>query len=125
MIQTLLRLKGIIVKMKHMDAHIGQRITALGVRQGERLGVAVSGGVDSMVLLHSLCNLRSEMNIIIEGYHMEHGIRGQRSLDDMAFVQSECEKRGVACLTERADVPMIAAAQGLSLETAARQARYK
>ena len=86
--------------------------------------MAVSGGVDSMVLLHCLCNLRDELNIIIVAFHMEHGIRGVQSVDDMHFVQSECAKRGVNCVTQSADVPAIAKAQGLSLETAARQARY-
>ena len=86
--------------------------------------MAVSGGVDSMVLLHCLCNLRDDLNIIIVAFHMEHGIRGGQSVDDMHFVQSECARRGVECVTKRADVPAIAKAQGLSLETAARQARY-
>lgn len=86
--------------------------------------MAVSGGVDSMVLLHCLCNLRDELNIIIVAYHMEHGIRGGQSVDDMRFVQSECARRGVECVIKREDVPAIAKAQGLSLETAARQTRY-
>lgn len=114
----------IIVKMERMEAHIRQKLNSLGVKYGQKLGVAVSGGIDSMVLLHCLCNLRVELNIIIVVFHMEHGIRGQRSVDDMHFVQQECMRRGVVCVAERADVPVIAKARGISLETAARQARY-
>ncbi len=110
--------------MERMEAHIKQKLLSLGITRGERLGVAVSGGADSMALLHCLCNLRHELNIIVMVYHMEHGIRGQRSVQDMQFVQRMCEKYGVSCITERADVPGIARKQGISLETAARQARY-
>ena len=97
----------------------------LGVCRGHRIGIAVSGGIDSMALLHCLCRLRREMDIFITAYHMEHGIRGARSLTDMAFVKEECEKRNVACIIERADIPALAAREGVSVETAARAARYR
>ncbi len=107
-----------------MEERVARKLHKMGVKAGETLGVAVSGGVDSMTLLNVLCNLRAQLNIILVAFHMEHGIRGQASVDDMRFVMAECEKRGVECVTARADVPGIAAAEGLSVETAARQARY-
>ncbi len=113
-----MRQRSKIVRMERMEAHIKQKLLSLGITRGERLGVAVSGGADSMALLHCLCNLRHELNIIVMVYHMEHGIRGQRSVQDMQFVQRMCEKYGVSCITERADVPGIARKQGISLETA-------
>ncbi len=95
-----------------------------GIRTGDTVGAAVSGGIDSMVLLDVLCNLRDELNIIIEVYHFEHGIRGQASLDDMRFVEAQCAVRGVGCVTGREDVVRLAREWGVSLETAARHARY-
>ena len=109
---------------ERMEKLILEKLIAYGVKSGDCVGAAVSGGVDSMALLHCLCNLRAELNIIITAYHFEHGIRGQSAVDDMAFVQRECETRGVVCISERADVPALAAQLGLSLETAARKARY-
>jgi tRNA(Ile)-lysidine synthase len=56
---------------------------------------------------------------------MEHGIRGERSKSDMDFVIKQCEDLGVKCVAERADVPAMAKEKGVSVETAARQARYE
>lgn len=120
----LLRLFGAVATMKRMEKRIGQKLEAMGVMRGERLGIAVSGGVDSMVLLHCVCLLRQELNMTVVAYHMEHGIRAKQSLEDMRFVQRVCEEYGVECIAQRADVPALAASQGVSLETAARQARY-
>ena len=63
---------------------IKQKLTQLGLKPGERLGVAVSGGVDSMALLH--CLLRLDIPVTV--YHMEHGIRGGESKSDMRFRRS-------------------------------------
>ncbi len=93
----------------------------LGLKPGERLGVAVSGGVDSMALLHCLVRL----DIPVAVYHMEHGIRGDESKGDMDFVQAECKRLGVECVVKRIDVPALADEWGVSVETAARKARYE
>ncbi len=95
-----------------------------GIRPGDTVGVAVSGGVDSMVLLDVVCKLRDELNILIVVYHFEHGIRAEESVADMRFVQQQCSERGVVCVTGRDDVVRLAQDWGISLETAARQARY-
>ena len=107
-----------------MEQHVAKKLHDLGVKAGNVVGAAVSGGVDSMALLNALCNLRAQLNIIIVAYHMEHGIRGQVSENDMRFVMRECEKRNVKCVVRKADVPAMAAAEKLSVETAARHARY-
>lgn len=95
-----------------------------GIKQGDIVGAAVSGGIDSMVLLDILCNLRTEMNIIIVVFHFEHGIRGEGSLKDMRFVLRECDKRDVKCVIGSEDVIKLSREKGLSIETAAREARY-
>jgi tRNA(Ile)-lysidine synthase len=107
-----------------MEELVARKLHEFGVEAGDRVGVAVSGGVDSMALLHCLCNLRAQLNIIFVAFHMEHGIRGQASEDDMRFVMRECEKRGVECIVARAEVPALARERKLSVETAARHARY-
>ncbi len=107
-----------------MEQRVAQKLHEFGVKAGNRVGVAVSGGVDSMALLHCLCNLRAQRNIIIVAFHMEHGIRGQASEDDMRFVMGECARRGVECVVRRVDIPAMAHEKKLSVETAARQARY-
>ena len=106
-----------------LEKQVKESLLRLGVMSGCRVGVAVSGGVDSMVLLHCLCVLRTELDIEITAYHMEHGIRAE-SADDMRFVQAQCDKCHVQCAVERVDVPALAAQRRVSVETAARDARY-
>ena len=67
---------------------------------GERIGVAVSGGADSMVLLHVLENLALRLGFSLMVLHFEHGIRGAESLRDMEFVKEQCALRQLplACL---------------------------
>ncbi len=111
--------------MQHaLEMQVQKSFEKLGVTDGSRVGVAVSGGVDSMVLLHCLCSLRAQLNLRITAYHMEHGIRAE-SQSDMRFVMEQCEALNVPCIAERADVPAMAAVLGISLETAARDARYR
>ncbi|MCD8188817.1 MAG: tRNA lysidine(34) synthetase TilS [Clostridiales bacterium] len=86
---------------------------------GERVLVAVSGGGDSMCLLHLLWR---------EGYAVQaatydHGIRPQ-SAQDAAFVETWCRAHGIPCHVGRGDVPRRAKEQGLGLEEAARALRY-
>jgi len=108
----------------YMEERVAQKLKSLGVKNGDIVGAAVSGGVDSMAMLHCLCNLRTQLNIIIVAFHMEHGIRGQASEDDMRFVIRECKRRDVECIVRRENIPVLAEVRKLSLETAAREARY-
>ncbi len=106
-----------------LEQQVLKSLEKMGVAGGSRVGVAVSGGVDSMALLQCLCKLRAQMNILITAYHMEHGIRPE-SADDMRFVMAQCAKRGVSCVAAREDVLALAARRRVSVETAARDARY-
>jgi len=107
-----------------MKAHVRKKLIEFGIKPGDTVGAAVSGGADSMVLLDLLCNLRDDLNIIVEAYHFEHGIRDGESVEDMRFVERECARRGVVCLTGGDDVTRLAKEWDMSLETAARRARY-
>ena len=88
--------------------------------RGERVVCAVSGGADSMCLLHLVWS---------QGYdviaaHFEHGIRGEESQRDAHFVETWCRKHGIPFVLGHGDAPGYAAENGLSLEEAARELRY-
>lgn len=94
------------------------------LHRGERIVVACSGGPDSLALLVILWRLRRKYDLHILAAHFEHGIRGAESKADADFVRAFCRQWGIPLQLEAADVPQAAAAQGLSLETAARELRY-
>ncbi|MBQ7913319.1 MAG: tRNA lysidine(34) synthetase TilS [Clostridia bacterium] len=89
----------------------------------KRICVAISGGVDSVVLLHYLKSQATACGFNLLAAHCEHGIRGENSLADMRFVQDFCEELGVPLVVFRADCPALAKAKKCSLETAAREFR--
>lgn len=92
--------------------------------RGARVLCAVSGGADSICLLHLLKSLEAERGITVIAAHYEHGLRGEESLRDMAFVEDWCRERDIPCVTERGDVRAYAAEKRLGLEEAAREKRY-
>lgn len=97
---------------------------ACGARAGDHVLAAVSGGADSVALLCLLCEVRDALSLTVSCAHMEHGIRGEASLADMAFVRSLCEEKDVPFYAEQADVLAYAKKQGLGIEDAARSLRY-
>ncbi len=88
---------------------------------GSRVLCAVSGGADSVCLLHFLNSLP---DIELFCAHFNHQLRGAESDRDEAFVTAFCKKLGIACHTGRGDVSGYAKEQRLSTEDAARQLRY-
>ncbi|MCR4843059.1 MAG: tRNA lysidine(34) synthetase TilS [Eubacterium sp.] len=95
------------------------------VSPGERVFIALSGGADSVCLLLCLRELSSALGITVGAVHIEHGIRGQASLDDAEFVRELCERLGVPLVSRSFDVPRIAGEGGTGLEEAARGVRYE
>lgn len=86
---------------------------------------ALSGGVDSVVLLHLLCAARREGRIArVAAAHLHHGLRGAAADEDAAFCAELCRRWDVPFLMGRADVRAAADERGLSLEAAAREERY-
>ncbi|MGI5884079.1 MAG: tRNA lysidine(34) synthetase TilS [Candidatus Spyradocola sp.] len=88
--------------------------------KGRSALLALSGGVDSVVLLHLLRDLGA--NVVAA--HVEHGIRGENSLRDCAFVEDLCARLGVPLAVAHMDVPAEARASGRGLEETARELRY-
>ncbi len=92
---------------------------------GERVCVAVSGGADSTALLRTLLARRGELGIVLSVLHVEHGLRGQASVDDAAFVRALAEQLNLPCEVVRVDTPQRMTDHKESVETAARNLRYQ
>ena len=85
------------------------------------VGVALSGGRDSVALFYAL--KQAGENIV--AINVEHGIRGENSLKDSEFVKEFCKAQGVKLYSFSVDVPTFAKAQGYTIEQAARVLRYQ
>lgn len=94
------------------------------LKPGARVVLGVSGGPDSVTLLHALQCLADPLDLTLHVAHLHHGIRGTDADADADFVAVLAEARGLPCIIERVDVPAVAAEQKLALEEAARRARY-
>jgi tRNA(Ile)-lysidine synthase len=86
---------------------------------GQRVGVAVSGGADSVALLHVLVELAPGFEIWIEVLHLDHGLRGEQARADAGFVAEMARRLGLPFHLETAG---LRGAPG-NLEEAAREAR--
>lgn len=87
--------------------------------------IAVSGGADSLALAELMIHSRRSFGLEIFIAHFEHGLRGQASLDDAAFVKGFSEERGIKFIGGSGDVKTFAAEKKISIETAARLLRYE
>ena len=98
---------------------------------GDAVIAGVSGGVDSVCLLHILLAYRGRLisrageGFFIKVIHVEHGLRGADSLADARFVEALCGKLGVSCSVVQVNVSALVRAEGLSVEEAARRERYR
>jgi tRNA(Ile)-lysidine synthase len=88
---------------------------------GQPVFVAVSGGIDSMVLLHLFKN--SGFNII--AVHVNFGLRGEESDEDQKFVELHSRRHGISCRVRSVETKNYATSQGISIQMAARDLRYQ
>ncbi len=96
------------------------------LRAGDRVAVAVSGGADSVALLRVLLELRSELGIVLVAVaHFNHGLRGEASDADQAFVAELATQHSLEFFCGRGDVRDHALGAKLSTEAAARELRYR
>src|SRR5690606_21096800 len=89
--------------------------------QDSKLLVAVSGGIDSMVLLH-LCHAS---NLNIQVAHCNFHLRGEDSNGDQEFVETFCYKHGITCFVQEFDTEDYALTKKVSIQIAARELRYQ
>ncbi len=87
--------------------------------------MAISGGEDSVALLHYLKSLEKEGEFSLLAVHCEHGIRGEESLEDMRFVEALCKEWSIPLFIFREDCVARAKREKESLETSARNFRYE
>ena len=96
---------------------------AFHTRKGQHLLCAVSGGMDSMCLLHFVSRWAGENGRQVTAAHFNHQLRENASGDE-AFVRNWCEEQGIPCVSGSGDVRAAAEREGLSVEEAARNLRY-
>lgn len=89
------------------------------------VAVAISGGKDSVCLLHLLSALSRSFPITVKAINIDHGIRGENSENDSLFVKSLCNSLSIPLYFEKVDSPLYSKNNGVSLEEAARILRYK
>lgn len=91
---------------------------------GERVLIAVSGGIDSMTLLDIIVRLAPMYRLQLGVAHFDHGLRGEESREDAAFVVDQAKLRGIKSYVGHGDVKKYAQDHKLSIEEAARKCRY-
>jgi tRNA(Ile)-lysidine synthase len=91
---------------------------------GEPIVVGVSGGPDSLCLLHILCRLKGIYDLTLHVAHLNHGMRGAEADADADFVRKLAADWNLLCTIEQTDVPALARRHRLAVEEAARRARY-
>jgi len=94
------------------------------IRPGDRVGVAVSGGADSVALLLLLLELLGKLGIVLSVVHFNHKLRGKASDADEVFVAKLAAKHGLELHSASVDVAKKAKKERANLEDAARRARY-
>jgi tRNA(Ile)-lysidine synthase len=94
------------------------------LKAGDRVGVAVSGGADSVALLRLLLEVAPELGIVLSVVHFNHKLRGEASDEDERFVLELARRHGLEAHSAAGDVAPYAQEKKLSLETAAREMRY-
>jgi tRNA(Ile)-lysidine synthase len=94
-------------------------------RAGQRLGVGVSGGADSVALLFLLLELREELGIVLSVVHVNHKLRGRAADTDEQFVARLAAKHGLKFFCQSVNVEKKARLEKANVEDAARRARYE
>jgi len=94
------------------------------MRPGDRVGVAVSGGADSVALLLLLEELREKLGVVLSVVHLNHKLRGKASDADEEFVAKLAAKQGLEFHAASVRVAKIAKKERANLEDASRRARY-
>jgi tRNA(Ile)-lysidine synthase len=113
--------------MQEMDLLDAVRRVILGhsmLEDGDTVVLGVSGGPDSLCLAHALLSLRGELGVTLHLAHLDHGIRGDESQADAAFIVELARQWGLPATVESGNVPHYATVHRLAIEEAARRARY-
>ena len=100
-------------------------LLSLQAYSGRKICVACSGGADSVALLHAFYTQAKSYNILLTAVTCEHGIRGESSLRDAAFVRKLCAEWNIPLFEFSADVLKLSKESGRGVEEEARLFRYR
>jgi tRNA(Ile)-lysidine synthase len=103
----------------NFERRVAEVLSRLPVHRGKRLLVGVSGGPDSVAILHALHRLRARLNFELAAAHFNHAIRALESDRDEQFVRELCDRLQIELLAERGP-----ALKPANLEEQARELRY-
>ena len=95
------------------------------LQKGDKIVLGLSGGPDSVSLLHVLKQLESEYDISIYAAHLNHQIRGIEAQKDVMYISRLCDSLGVKLFVKSINVPAYCKENGLSIEEGARKLRYE
>ncbi len=95
------------------------------LKKGETVAVGVSGGADSVCLLHFLSKIRDEYDIVVKAIHVNHNIRGEEAKHDENYVRAICKKLDVEFICFSVDIPKLRKELSMSEEECARKIRYE
>lgn len=112
--------------MINLPEHVGESIRDRNIFQrGQKVLVAVSGGLDSMVLLRVLATLSKGWGLELVVGHFNHRLRGRSSDADERFVKRAAEGLGLKFVCDGGDVKGLSKSQTISIEMAARRLRHE
>ena len=118
-----------MVKGQGYQEQLGQRVLGF-IRKNQLVSsrhcllIAVSGGADSVCLLHILVKFREELGVRLHIAHLNHQLRGAESEADAHYVADLACRFEISATIEQRDVKAYQAQQRVSLEEAAREVRY-
>ncbi len=95
------------------------------IKYGDHVIVGVSGGPDSVCLLHIMLSLKKEFHLRLMAVHINHKLRPEDAIKDQRYTEGLCRDLGIPCRVFSFDVMALAAAKGLTSEEAGREVRYK
>ena len=112
--------------LARLAAAVADGAGRLGIPAEASVILAVSGGADSMAMLHGAARLHAtdRPGWVLTVAHLDHALR-PTSADDSAFVVAEAARLGIRAEVRRTDVAALARTEGRSLEEAGREARYR
>lgn len=95
------------------------------IGEKDHILVAVSGGVDSVVLLHLLVHMATNLQLKLDVIHVNHSLRGEEADRDQVFVESLADKYNLRCFARKLNVPKYVSRKSLSEEEGARILRFR
>lgn len=95
------------------------------IEKGENVVIGVSGGPDSICLLHLLWRLKEDFNIKLFAVHLDHQFRGIEAEKDAKYVEEFCEALGIESFIFSHDIGKYSKEKGITFEEAGREWRYK